>query len=855
MSEFIEKVDHDTKQLDNILKDLRDYYVSIKSKRQLGLDVPAGFRRESNHKQEFTMFSPPRKSSKLSSVLSENHSSSPLNKDQLVPSSFTIEDKPHLNLSQEQSTTTTSQDTDQPVQSHVVPLVRSIDKVSSSLPQKIHMNEDYLRACVGFRRVDTMKRFLGDLYQSTVTLDNTPADAVLDQGNFASIKKKHRNTTPVTRPQHFGDVMHIDIIFGPEVTVGNIHYGLLIVDRFSRMTYLQPLQNLTTDIQKQLETFFAHIGFIPRRIISDFDLKLIGGRARDYLNSMLVHVNAAPPHRQDKNGLAERHWQTLVSMSRNWLASAELPSTFWYYAVRRAAEVCNYFPLKLDDGSYITPFELAHNQKPDLRVLFKPFCLAAVRRERDGNKVLSKFDSQSLPMITIGRCPHSDGLQFYNPESGTFVSSIDYTFQHHVTAGCRFGYKYQAGTFIYRLDESSTIFSPKFPLDTKVLVHTHSPPHVAEIVGLPSYTKPDIYTVKFQDGSVAEYSVSENVLELAPVSTAPTSISNLLPYWIKGGCTATLFLENMPQPRHGRLYEEAEGSWVFCPGNKFLPSKVIPLSDLRANCQHLLDSGQLFKGQTKFDRVYQARQQVQLKNCVLRHISAHGLDSIIAPSSLKHFQTMSTNDKNIWKQAYDEEYDGLTSIPTWEVITEQEFKNLNKGIKPLPSMAIATIKYDAHNRLKRAKYRIVVLGNLDYHQWSKSATAAPVMSQLELRILTALAISHKRSLKNCDIKQAFVQSSLPSNEIYYVKPPVGCPRSKPNTYWRLIRSLYGLRRAPKLWYEKLRSHLHSMGLKCSNNSPCLFMGTLIDGEAPIYIGIYVDDIIYFSPSDAVEKKI
>jgi hypothetical protein len=79
-------------------------------------------------------------------------------------------------------------------------------------------------------------------------------------------------------------------------------------------------------------------------------------------------VNAAPPHYQDKNGLAERHWQTLVSMSRNWLASAELPSTFWYYAACRAAEECNYFPLKLEDGSYITPFELAHDQKPDLRV-------------------------------------------------------------------------------------------------------------------------------------------------------------------------------------------------------------------------------------------------------------------------------------------------------------------------------------------------------------------------------------------------------------------------------------------------------------------------------------------------------
>jgi hypothetical protein len=47
-------------------------------------------------------------------------------------------------------------------------------------------------------------------------------------------------------------------------------------------------------------------------------------------------------------------------------------------------------------------------------------------------------------------------------------------------------------------------------------------------------------------------------------------------------------------------------------------------------------------------------------------------------------------------------------------------------------MAIPTIKYDENNKPKRAKYRIVVLGYLDYHQWGKSSTAAPVTSQLEL---------------------------------------------------------------------------------------------------------------------------
>ncbi len=60
------------------------------------------------------------------------------------------------------------------------------------------------------------------------------------------------------------------------------------------------------------------------------------------------------------------------------------------------------------------------------------------------------------------------------------------------------------------------------------------------------------------------------------------------------------------------------------------------------------------------------------------------------------------------------------------------------------------------------------------------------MSQLELRVLTSLAIHNRRVLKNCYIKQAFVQSSLPEDETYIIKPPVGCPYAKPGYYWKLL---------------------------------------------------------------------
>ena len=63
----------------------------------------------------------------------------------------------------------------------------------------------------------------------------------------------------------------------------------------------------------------------------------------------------------------------------------------------------------------------------------------------------------------------------------------------------------------------------------------------------------------------------------------------------------------------------------------------------------------------------------------------------------------------------------------WEVITEDQYHQLSKGKRALPTMAIATIKYVENNRPKRAKYCLVVLSNMDYHTWSKDETAAPVM--------------------------------------------------------------------------------------------------------------------------------
>ncbi|NDD64811.1 MAG: transposon Pol polyprotein [Acidobacteria bacterium] len=369
----------------------------------------------------------------------------------------------------------------------------------------------------------------------------------------------------------------------------------------------------------------------------------------------------------------------------------------------------------------------------------------------------------------------------------------------------------------------------------------------------------------------------------------------------------------MLQPKQGILLHYPEDDrWVFSPGKKH-KHQEIPL-DLPGELNSLLSSGQLFPGHVPFNMVYGAQQALarvsksllisDVQSCAraalirdhdelhprqitrtiesqnfeslslddltsLRdaylltapahayHVSAASLSSPTAPSSLKHLQTYPASDKSVWLDAYSEEYDGLCATGTFDIISEDEYRDLKSShnLGPiLPSMALATIKYDSDGRPLRAKYRIVVLGNRDLTPWTSSDVSAPVMSSWEFRTLLALAIHHRRKLLQGDVKQAFLHSTLPTSDSYIVRPPANCPRSRPGTLWRLRKSLYGLRRAPRLWYETMTATLSRLGLQSLPNCPCLYSGVLLPGCPPIYLGLYVDDFVYFSPDPDVERK-
>lgn len=93
-----------------------------------------------------------------------------------------------------------------------------------------------------------------------------------------------------------------------------------------------------------------------------------------------------------------------------------------------------------------------------------------------------------------------------------------------------------------------------------------------------------------------------------------------------------------------------------------------------------------------------------------------------------------------------------------------------------------------------------------------------------------------------DVKGAFLHANLPeSDEIYICLPKTASNKLATGDIVRLVKSLYDLRQAPKLWYMLLCKALQDYGFKCSTTSECLFVGKGFDEQ--VHILVYVDDIL------------
>jgi histone deacetylase 1/2 len=150
------------------------------------------------------------------------------------------------------------------------------------------------------------------------------------------------------------------------------------------------------------------------------------------------------------------------------------------------------------------------------------------------------------------------------------------------------------------------------------------------------------------------------------------------------------------------------------------------------------------------------------------------------------------------------------------------------------------IKRYADGTIDRYKARLVAKGFKQRYGIDYEDTFSPVVKIATIRIVLSLVVSRNWSLRQLDVKNAFLHGVL-EEEVYMKQPPGFENPNAPNYICRLDKAIYGLKQAPRAWYSRLSAKLQDFGFRPSQADTSLF---LYDKSGIIiFVLIYVDDII------------
>ena len=182
---------------------------------------------------------------------------------------------------------------------------------------------------------------------------------------------------------------------------------------------------------------------------------------------------------------------------------------------------------------------------------------------------------------------------------------------------------------------------------------------------------------------------------------------------------------------------------------------------------------------------------------------------------------------------------------------------LPPGVHTLGMRWVFTVKYDdsateATRKVARYKARLVIQGHTQVHGIDYEESYSPVISKEILRLMLTIGASLDYEIDAMDVITAFLNGEIDC-EVYVKYPPGFDEAQHSRDVLRVRRSVYGLKQAPRLWFYTLVTYLLAQGFTQMIKDRCVFT-KLVDGR-PIFLGVYVDDLIIMAPSQTMIKSI
>ncbi|GKC80391.1 retrovirus-related pol polyprotein from transposon TNT 1-94 [Tanacetum coccineum] len=171
------------------------------------------------------------------------------------------------------------------------------------------------------------------------------------------------------------------------------------------------------------------------------------------------------------------------------------------------------------------------------------------------------------------------------------------------------------------------------------------------------------------------------------------------------------------------------------------------------------------------------------------------------------------------------------------------------GLKPCKK---SLVKLDKLGGVLKNKARLVARGYRQEEGIDFEESFALVARLEAIRIFITFATHMNMVIYQIDVKTAFLNVIL-QEDVYVSQPDGFVDLENPNHVYKLKKSLYGLKEAPRDWYDLISSFLLSQDFSKGAVDPTLFVRS--EGKDILLAQIYVDDIIFASTKpELCEKK-
>ena len=202
-------------------------------------------------------------------------------------------------------------------------------------------------------------------------------------------------------------------------------------------------------------------------------------------------------------------------------------------------------------------------------------------------------------------------------------------------------------------------------------------------------------------------------------------------------------------------------------------------------------------------------------------------------------------DWPLWEQAISKELTTLHKAGTWKLEAPPPGANI------ISSKWVFKAKKDASGKVVQYKAQLVTQGFSQVEGVDYFNTYAPVAKLASSRVVIALANWMGWELHQVDVKGAYLNGELQSDEVLYMRHPPGYREDKSGCVLRLLKSLYGLKQAGRRWYQKFISIFNALGFTQCKVNQAVFYKRDKDQQMGIVIAVHVDDCTIASLSLAV----